>query len=250
MMKKMFKMILEDYFDELSEEELVAVNGGACTGGGCTGMSNSSFSSGSSNSGFGSGSGTITLSAGGCMGNSLDASALNSTEEAAKVDSGETTKLAEVKYGWAWCLGEKYSDENYMTDDYGNTIDRADLINDHTELSIFHHGIDLKANKGERINAMMDGIVTEVGNSDQLGNYVTIKLSDGSDSSVKYAHCDSVIVSVGQSVLAGQKVATVGMTGVSTGYHLHIAYDGDNDGNFNSESSFDNPAHILFPGSL
>ncbi len=35
----MFKMILEDYFDELSEEELIAVNGGACTSGGCTGVS-------------------------------------------------------------------------------------------------------------------------------------------------------------------------------------------------------------------
>lgn len=38
-----------------------------------------------------------------------------------------------------------------------------------------------------------------------------------------YAHCKEVLVSEGERVAAGQKIATVGKTGRATGNMLHFA---------------------------
>ena len=37
-----------------------------------------------------------------------------------------------------------------------------------------------------------------------------------------YGHCNSLNVKEGQSVSAGDVIAFVGTTGMSTGYHLHF----------------------------
>jgi len=37
-----------------------------------------------------------------------------------------------------------------------------------------------------------------------------------------YAHCSKLLVSEGQQVSAGDKIAEVGTTGRSTGNHLHL----------------------------
>jgi murein DD-endopeptidase MepM/ murein hydrolase activator NlpD len=49
---------------------------------------------------------------------------------------------------------------------------------------------------------------------------VVIEDSDGLVT--KYAHCDTLFVSTGQTVTAGNPIATVGNTGDSTGPHLHF----------------------------
>lgn len=86
----------------------------------------------------------------------------------------------------------------------------------------FHTGIDLAAASGTPIAAMWDGevVATDVEGSGSLGKYIRLRHADGVE--VLYAHCDTLAVAVGDTVTAGQTVATVGSTGRSTGAHLHI----------------------------
>ncbi len=68
----------------------------------------------------------------------------------------------------------------------------------------------------------MSGIVTVVGyDSDGYGNYTVIK--DGNRETL-YAHCQEILVSVGQQVRVGERIALTGSTGMSTGPHLHLEY--------------------------
>ena len=40
--------------------------------------------------------------------------------------------------------------------------------------------------------------------------------------STLYAHCSQLLVSVGQQVTEGQMIAKIGMTGYTTGPHVHF----------------------------
>ncbi len=84
----------------------------------------------------------------------------------------------------------------------------------------FHRGVDIAAAAGAPIAAMYEGSVTEVGQSNSLGNY--IRLSHGDGLEVLYAHCSTILATQGTKVRAGETVALVGSTGDSTGNHVHI----------------------------
>ena len=83
-----------------------------------------------------------------------------------------------------------------------------------------HRGMDIGAAEGTAIHAVQDGTVTAAGEAGGYGLCVVIDGNGGYQS--KYAHCDSILVSVGQEVKRGDVIATVGSTGVSTGPHLHL----------------------------
>ncbi len=90
----------------------------------------------------------------------------------------------------------------------------------------FHSGLDFNPGAGAPIQAIADGTVTSVIESDSgLGVHVTIRHQINGDviDSV-YAHMQfgSVAVSEGQSVKVGDRVGLVGSTGQSTGPHLHF----------------------------
>lgn len=82
-----------------------------------------------------------------------------------------------------------------------------------------HKGRDYAAAAGTPIFAAAAGTVTTVSYNSARGNYVVI---NHGDISTWYQHCSTIGVSVGQSVGAGQNIATVGSTGASTGPHLHF----------------------------
>jgi LysM repeat protein len=82
-----------------------------------------------------------------------------------------------------------------------------------------HHGIDLAAPAGTPIRAAAAGTVTFAGW--QRGYGQIIILDHGSFQS-KYAHNAKNLVAVGDEVLRGQTIATVGRTGNATGNHLHF----------------------------
>lgn len=83
-----------------------------------------------------------------------------------------------------------------------------------------HTGVDLRNPKGTPIKAADDGVVVYAAYSGSYGNIV--KLSHGNGLETWYAHCDTISVSTGQVVSKGQNIATVGITGRATGYHLHF----------------------------
>ena len=83
-----------------------------------------------------------------------------------------------------------------------------------------HSGLDIGANSGEIIHAILPGTVVKAERCGSYGNCV--KLDHGNNIESLYAHCDKILVSEGDSVLRGQNLALVGSTGRSTGNHLHL----------------------------
>ncbi len=90
-----------------------------------------------------------------------------------------------------------------------------------TGKSELHNGIDIPASYGTNIYASNDGKVTIATKHYSYGNYIMI--DHGGGYATLYAHCSSLLVSVGQTVKKGQVIAKVGSTGYSTGNHLHFS---------------------------
>ena len=83
-----------------------------------------------------------------------------------------------------------------------------------------HTGVDVTAPTGTRINAAAEGYVRFAGWMGGYGN--TIIIDHGGGYSTLYAHNSRNRVSEGQHVVAGQHIADVGSSGLSTGPHLHF----------------------------
>lgn len=83
-----------------------------------------------------------------------------------------------------------------------------------------HKGVDWGIPKGSTVVASSGGTVTKAGWGGGYGYVVYIKHPGGVET--RYAHCSKVLVSAGQTVKQGQKIALSGNTGVSTGPHLHF----------------------------
>lgn len=90
----------------------------------------------------------------------------------------------------------------------------------------FHYGMDIAGEEGASVACFADGTVGTVGESNILGNYVTVNHEGGF--STLYAHCSAITASAGQSVKKGDAIAKVGSTGNATGSHLHFeVHDGE-----------------------
>ena len=83
-----------------------------------------------------------------------------------------------------------------------------------------HQGVDFAIPSGSTVVASSGGTVSAAGWSGGYGYMVLITHPDGSQT--RYAHLSKVLVSAGQSVSQGQKIALSGNTGISTGPHLHF----------------------------
>lgn len=83
----------------------------------------------------------------------------------------------------------------------------------------YHTGVDIAANSGTPIFASMQGIVELVSGEGDYGKHVKIRCNNVY---TLYAHCSKIFVEEGQIVAEGQKIASVGSTGNSTGPHLHF----------------------------
>lgn len=83
-----------------------------------------------------------------------------------------------------------------------------------------HQGVDFATPIGTSIYASSGGTVSASGWSGGYGYMVLITHPDGSKT--RYAHLSKCLVSVGQTVSQGEKIALSGNTGQSTGPHLHF----------------------------
>lgn len=83
-----------------------------------------------------------------------------------------------------------------------------------------HTGTDIGGAIGTAIYAYRSGTVTFSGWGNGYGKYVVINHGDGM--STYYAHCSELLVTAGEQVTEGQMIAKIGMTGYTTGPHLHF----------------------------
>jgi murein DD-endopeptidase MepM/ murein hydrolase activator NlpD len=91
--------------------------------------------------------------------------------------------------------------------------------------SHFHAAIDIAAPLGTPVTAASDGVVAFVGHLPD-GAMITLIAHPGGYVS-EYAHLDDTFalppVKAGQAVKAGQVIGFIGLTGITTGPHLHYA---------------------------
>jgi murein DD-endopeptidase MepM/ murein hydrolase activator NlpD len=85
---------------------------------------------------------------------------------------------------------------------------------------VLHAGIDLANSIGTPIVAVSDGVVIDAGPTAGYGMWVKLLHADGTVT--LYGHINTALVSVGQRVMAGDQIATMGNRGNSTGPHLHF----------------------------
>lgn len=86
--------------------------------------------------------------------------------------------------------------------------------------STYHQGVDWAVATGTPVYASNGGTVVSAGWMSGYGYAVFINHADGRQT--RYGHLSKVLVSVGQTVSQGQKIALSGNSGRSTGPHLHF----------------------------
>ncbi len=100
----------------------------------------------------------------------------------------------------------------------------------------FHKGVDLHARTGDyTIYAAYSGVVGGTANScyhvsygaacehyNTFGNYIRIDQDDGNFAYYGHLKQNTLLVKVGDRVVKGQPIATMGSSGYSTGTHLHF----------------------------
>ncbi len=102
----------------------------------------------------------------------------------------------------------------YNSSSYGPRVDPI------TGRRAFHEGLDFAAPRGTPILAAAGGVVISARYHPAYGRMVEI--DHGNKLVTRYAHATALKVSAGDLVYRGQKIATVGSTGRSTGPHLHF----------------------------
>lgn len=98
-----------------------------------------------------------------------------------------------------------------------------------TYFSGYHPGLDYRARVGASVDSILPGVVNEVGfERGGYGRYViVVHHVDGKTLFSLYAHLRSSSVSAGDIVEAGQKLGEIGLTGRTTGPHLHFELHDD-----------------------
>jgi murein DD-endopeptidase MepM/ murein hydrolase activator NlpD len=85
-----------------------------------------------------------------------------------------------------------------------------------------HNGLDLAAPIGTPIYAAAAGRVTAAGPRDPAGFGQVVYIDNDDGTVAWYGHIDTWLAHVGDSIVTGQQIATVGDRGNARGPHLHF----------------------------
>ena len=85
----------------------------------------------------------------------------------------------------------------------------------------FHTGVDISAQYGDAVRAAADGIVIEAGDRAGYGRLVVV--DHGYGVTTYYGHLSTFNVLVGEQIRRGDTIGNVGVSGRSTGPHVHYA---------------------------
>ena len=119
--------------------------------------------------------------------------------------------------------------------DKDNTNNAAEISAPYDESR--HPAVDFKLEAGTVVTSPLEGYVTTAEYSYDKGNHIEIQSIDKS-TSILFAHLDKMYVSNGDKVSFGDKIGTVGTTGMSTGPHLHVECSENGEGK--------NPINFVF----
>jgi len=124
-----------------------------------------------------------------------------------------------------------YSEENIKLNqpvysDYKISLNFGEQTNPITSELYFHDGIDYSVPQNIEIYPVHEGIVLETGFNENDGYYIVI--SHDNQLKSKYTHLGSISCSKDQRVTINTVIAYSGISGMSTGPHLHLAIYKDN----------------------
>lgn len=99
-----------------------------------------------------------------------------------------------------------------------------------------HTGIDISAKKGTAVFSGCNGRIEKSFNDSLYGNRVEIKCKNGLVFS--YSHLKKLILSEGDAISIKEKIGEIGMSGKTTGPHLHFE-------TYNSNKIYLNPINVI-----
>jgi septal ring factor EnvC (AmiA/AmiB activator) len=143
----------------------------------------------------------------------IDIDRIQSETTSREVSLSELEKLLQTKKEMLTHTPSVWPAQGWVTSGFGFRT------NPFTGLNQMHEGIDISNRVGTIIVAPADGFVSDIGSDWAHGKILVI--SHGFGMTTRYSHLNKMFVKVGQKVKRGDKIAEVGMSGKSTGPHLH-----------------------------
>ena len=129
------------------------------------------------------------------------------------ISLGLTRNVTTADWVRAYSAPDLWPVEGQITGSFG---ERIDPFNGE---GAFHSGVDIASSYGQPVIAPADGVVEF---ADFMGGYGRmIVLDHGHSLTTRYGHLSGVAVVAGQTVHRGDTIGYVGLTGRSTGPHLH-----------------------------
>lgn len=141
---------------------------------------------------------------------------LTELEKRAKTQENSFTELQEELMRQSTMLAATPSiwpSKGWVTSGYG------ERTSPFTGFQGLHKGMDIANRIGTPVVSSAEGIVVRAGDDPGLGKVVII--SHGMGLKTTYGHLSELMVRQGQKVTRGQRIASMGNTGRSTGPHLH-----------------------------